>query len=130
MISYALMDETGQIPVALGRSARPPVGAMHLPNVPDVSALAGRMLVDGSWIDRPTLAAPVITQTAAGWMVAYVDVPDGAICDVADRDLGWLDRVDAEGGAIEFTLPDAGPYQLEITAPLPWLGRTDNVVLA
>jgi hypothetical protein len=52
------------------------------------------------------------------------------VCDVVDLHLGWLGSADASAGALAFVLADAGRYQLEVTAPRPWLGRTDNLVLA
>lgn len=127
MTNFALMD--GQYPVSLGASDRVPEGAMLLPDGVDVAIYATKWLVEGVWVARPEISAPTVTQTVDGWMVSYA-APDGSVCDVMDRDLGWLDRVEAAGGSIQFVLADAGPYQIEVTAPRPWLGRTDNLVLA
>jgi hypothetical protein len=124
---YAKMDDSGLYPVEL--QSIPREGWVALPAGTAAEVAVAMMLVEGAWVARPAIAAPTITRTDAGWAVAYT-APDGAVCAVVDRDLGWLANVEALGGYIEFLLGDAGPYQLEVTAPLPWLGRTDNLVLA
>ena len=124
---YAKMDDSGVYPAELKTYAAE--GWVALPAGTTVDVAVGLMLAGGAWVARPAIAAPTVTRTDAGWEVQYT-VPEGAACDVVDRDLGWLDSVAASGGLIAFMLADAGPYQLEVTAPRPWLGRTDNLVLA
>lgn len=125
---WAHMDDTGVYPLEL-RSGEAE-GWVRLPAGTSIEAAIAMMFVKGAWQARPAIAAPTITAAKAGWIVVYATPLEGAACDVVDRDLGWLDQVPSEGGALTFLLADAGRYQLEVTAPLPWLGRTDNVVLA
>lgn len=124
---WARMDETGVYPLEIKTVTAN--GWVAMPHGLACEVAAAMMLVNGEWVDRPAVKAPTVTRSKEGWVIAY-DAPKGAVCDVVDRDLGWLDTVAATGDRLEFVLADAGPYQLEITAPLPWLGRTDNLVLA
>lgn len=124
---WARMDETGIYPVELQSAAAD--GWLLLPAGTPAEAAVKMMVVDGVWVTRPEIAAPTVTHTADGWMVSYA-APDGSVCDVVDRDLGWLDRVEASAGFLAFVLADAGPYQIEVIPPRPWLGRLDNLVLA
>lgn len=125
---WAHLDDSGVYPLEL--LSYEVKGWVQLPAGTSIEAAITLMLVKGEWQQRPAITAPTIRAAKEGWIVAYAAAPDGAVCEVVDRDLGWLDSVKAEGGALQFILADAGPYQLEVTAPLPWLGRTDNVVLA
>lgn len=124
---YAKMDDSGLYPVELQSSQRE--GWVALPPGTAAEVAIRLMLVKNEWAERPAIKAPTVSRNKEGWVVAY-ETPKEAVCDIVDRDLGWLDKVEASGDRLVFVLADAGPYQLEITAPLPWLGRTDNLVLA
>lgn len=124
---WAHLDDSGVYPLEL--LSYEVEGWKQMPAGTSIETAVTLMLVKGEWVERPAVKAPTVTRSKEGWVIAY-DAPKGAVCDVVDRDLGWLDTVDATGDRLEFVLADAGPYQLEITAPLPWLGRTDNLVLA
>lgn len=124
---WAKMDDSWVYPVEL--RSEEAEGWLALPAGTPAETAVKMMRADGEWVIRPQITAPTVTRTADGWLISYA-APDGSACDVVDRDLGWLDRVEAAGGSIQFVLADAGPYQIEVTAPRPWLGRTDNLVLA
>lgn len=123
---WAKMDDSGVYPVELCSTEAE--GWLALPAGIPAEIAVRMMLVEAEWLVRPEIAAPKVTRSPEGWTVQYA-APDRTACDVVDRDLGWLDRVEAEGGVIQFVLPDAGRYQLELTPPRPWLGRTDNLAL-
>lgn len=124
---YAKMDDSGVYPVELRSS--PLEGWVALPAGTAAEVAIAMMLADGAWVARPAIAAPTVTRGAEGWVIEFA-APDGAVCDVVDPYLGWLGSADASAGALAFVLAEAGRYQLEVTAPRPWLGRTDNLVLA
>ena len=124
---YAKMDDSGVYPAELKTYAAE--GWVALPAGTTVEVAVGLMLAEGAWVARPAIAAPTVTRGAEGWVIEFA-APDGAVCDVVDPYLGWLGSADASAGALAFVLADAGRYQLEVTAPRPWLGRTDNLVLA
>lgn len=124
---WAKMDDSGVYPVEL--RSEEAEGWLALPAGTPAETAVKMMWQPGEWIARPEIAAPTVTRNADGWVIAY-GTPDGTVCDVIDRDLGWLDSITADASAIQFVLADAGPYQLEVTPPRPWLGRTDNLVLS
>lgn len=124
---YAKMDDSGLYPVELRSS--PLEGWVALPAGTAAEVAIAMMLAGGIWVARPAIAAPTVTRGEEGWVIEFA-APDGAVCDVVDVHLGWLGSADASAGALAFVLADAGRYQLEVTAPRPWLGRTDNLVLA
>jgi hypothetical protein len=121
------MDDSGLYPVELRSSSLE--GWVALPAGTAAEVAIAMMLAGGAWVARPAIAAPTVTRSAEGWVIEFA-APDGAVCDVVDPYLGWLGSADASAGALAFVLADAGRYQLEVTAPRPWLGRTDNLVLA
>ena len=84
------------------------------------------MFVNGVWVQRPTIPDPVII----GNIVLFEGVPDGASCEVLDRDYNYVAAVvAAESGVIEFQIDGAGSYQLDVSVPPPWLAKTLNVVI-
>lgn len=125
---WARMDEAGCIPQELRSYATE--GWVPMPSGLSVEAASGLMRIKGDWLARPRVAAPTVTAVKGGWQVVIDGLPDGARCDVYDRDFHeLLDDIPAERGTIAFLIADPGQYQIDITAPAPWIGRTVNVVL-
>jgi hypothetical protein len=123
---YAAMDDTGTYPLVVyttNIAGRPvPQGMIDAPNL-----VEGMMLTGGQWVARPALADPVLT----GNVVRFENIPEGTFCEVLDLGYQFIaGQIEATNGIIEFQIADAGTYQLEVSAPLPWLSKTINVVIA
>lgn len=129
MTLWARMDDSGCIPQELRSYATE--GWVQMPAGLSIEDAAALMLVKGAWQARPRAPSPSIRPTKSGWKITIDGLPEGACCDVYDRDFHeLLDDVPAEGGVIAFLITDPGTYQLDITVPTPWIGLTVNVVLA
>lgn len=126
MISFAILGADG-IPTTLGRETDIPAGAVALPEgmSPDI---ATRMYVaDGVWLMRPVVSVP-LSRSGVDYRASWEGLPDGAtatVCDIAGNVV--LGSVEAVGGALEVHLPDPGQYEIDITAPRPWIGATVRV---
>lgn len=129
---FAQMSEDGVLPLIIRNDPPEPRSAwVAMPPGVNMSDCAGMMLINGEWQPRPRAAAPAIARVTLGWEVRFDGVPDGASCDVYDRDFQeLLDDVPANQGSIAFLITDPGTYQLDVTVPAPWVGLTLNVVLA
>lgn len=124
MVQFAFLNEDGTVQ-SLGANQSLPEGAIALTGV--LEAYAAMMFVEGVWVARPAPNEPVLT----GNIVRFEGLPNGASCEIRDRDFNYVAAViAAESGIIEFQIADAGTYQLEVSAPLPWLSKTINVVIA
>ncbi len=123
MFQFAFLNEEGTVQT-LGANRHLPEGAIAVTGA--LEAYAAMMFVEGVWVPRPAISEPVIS----GNIVRIEGVPDGASCEIRDRDFNYIAAVvAAESGIIEFQINDAGTYQLEVSAPLPWLSKTVNVVI-
>jgi hypothetical protein len=124
MFKFAILNEDGTVQ-SLGANLHLPAGAVAVNGT--LETYAAMMFVDGVWAPRPAPDEPVIT----GNILRFEGLPDGASCEIRDLDFNYIaGQVDAVDGVIEFQISDAGTYQLEVSAPLPWLSKTINVVIA
>jgi hypothetical protein len=106
-------------------------GWVQMPAGLSIEEASGLMLVNGEWCPRPRVTALQIARGKSGWEIHSHGLPEGACCDVYDRDFHeLLDDVPAERGVIAFLITDPGTYQFDITVPTPWIGLTMNVELA
>ena len=131
---YATLDPTGTYPQELrgfiGKLTEAPVDMIAMPADKTINDCAFLMLVNGLWVARPIIERPIIESIADGFSVVFAFVPDRAICTVFDLDYGVsLGEVAAENMEIMFQIASAGRYQLDVTAPLPWVPLTLNVLL-
>ena len=132
---YAKLDPTGTYPQELRTFIveldEPPVGMVAMPTAKTINDCASLMLVNGLWVARPIIERPIIESIADGFSVVFAFVPTtGTTCTVLDLDYSvMLGEIVAENMEIMFQIASAGRYQLEVTAPLPWIGLTLNVVL-
>ena len=125
---WARLDAQGCIPQELRSYAAE--GWVQLPAGLSMEDACTMMRVEDAWLPRPRVTAPVVKAVTGGWIIVIDGLPEGAVCDVHDRDLHeMLDTVMPEAGVIAFLLIDPGTYQLDITAPAPWIGLTQNVEL-
>lgn len=125
MKTFAIMSDDGTYPTSVWStniaSLSAPNGAIDAPD-----GVETMMLTDGAWVQRPVIPDPVVMDS----IVRFEGVPDGASCEILDRDYAYVAAVvAAESGVIEFQIKDVGTYQLEVTAPLPWIPKTLNVVI-
>lgn len=132
---FARMDATGTYPQEMrgfiDQDKDTPPGMIALPEGKTIDGCGALMLIDGAWVKRPAIQKPVIRQTATGFTVRFADAPLGTHCTIFDLDyMVMLGEVAADALTIEFEIAEAGRYQLDVVAPLPWLGLTLNVVLA
>lgn len=123
---WVRMDGAGILPLEM--KTYPVEGWLELPPGLSMEAAAVMMLCDGQWCPRPCIAAPSQEQVTEGLVVGFQDLPEGAVCEIFDRAFQEvLDRVPARKGCITFMIADPGTYQLDLTAPAPWIGLTLNV---
>lgn len=111
------------VPYAAGCNRIVPEAAIELP--PGISAeQAMNMMWTGeAWQARPQILDPTVSDDEGFPVLEFADLPDGAICEVIDRDTGGSLvhlEPDAEGNLM-LTLGEAGPFRVEVTAPLPFM---------
>lgn len=131
---YATLDPTNTYPLELRSFIavldQPPPGMFALPAGKTIDDCAALMRVEGLWVPRPVFGKPVIGRTTTGFTIRVDPAPQFASCTIFDRDYGViLGEVAADDLVLVFEIADAGRYQLDFTAPLPWVGLTLNVVL-
>jgi hypothetical protein len=125
MKTFAIMSDDGTYPTSVWATniahLSAPEGTVDAPEGAETM-----MFVNGFWIQRPVVPDPVVI----GKMIRFEGIPDGASCEVLDRDYAYVAAVvAAESGVIEFQIDDAGSYQLDVSVPLPWLAKTWTVVI-
>ncbi len=131
---FATMDATGTYPQELrgfiDQDGDTPPGMVVMPQGKTIEEYGALMLIEGAWTIRPAVQKPAIRQTQTGFEVRFDNAPAGSTCTIFDLDyMVMLGAVAAEALTIEFEIAEAGRYQLDVVAPLPWLGLTLNVVL-
>lgn len=123
---FAFLDADG-CPYQLGAEATMPEGAVPLPEGMTPEIAAAMYVRDGGWLLRPVIAPPVLRDGPA-YSAVWSDVPDGAVARLMDCATGSrLGPFEASGGVIEITELPPGEYELDMTAPKPWLGFTVRV---
>lgn len=131
---YARLDPTGTYPHELrgfiDKTIENPPGMVAMPQGKSIDECGLLMLIEGAWTIRPAIEKPAIRRTDTGFAVRFENAPIGATCTIFDLDYSvMLGEVAADALTIEFEIAQAGRYQLDVVAPLPWLGLTINVVL-
>lgn len=122
MMWWARMDQTGTLPLEMRTYPAP--GWVAMPAGSDAT-LAALMLQDGVWVPRPMLPAAVEAMGPAGLIVIVEGLPDDAVITVHDIETGELLAVEGPvEGTVELMFADAGRYQLDASAPRPWMGWT------
>jgi hypothetical protein len=117
MSVWALLTPAGCI-AAAGISKHPPEGHKVLPPGLTPEAAPRLRWLEGEWLPRPELPAPLLTPGG----LRIEACPAGVICEVCDRDTGvLLGTVAAEDGLLSLDLPDPGAYRLTLSVPEPFL---------
>lgn len=113
---FLQLDPTGVYVVGHGEAKVAPAGTIPLQASMNVAEFLGCYLVDGVLTPRPNSPAPIAV--SGGWRI---DAPTGAVVEVYDligEEIMVREAV-AVGGSYAFALPDAGRYQVSVSAPLP-----------
>ena len=123
MIAFAFLDSAG-IPTRGGSLPILPDGAVPLPAPYGTIDLPRLMYVGGVWQERPRLPMPVIT--AQGFEVA--GLPDGARLIVSRLGSEEQSQLVPTGGLIRVDLLANGTFEIQVTAPRPWLGSKTTII--
>lgn len=106
MKTYTMLNASG-VPIRTGNALEVPEGCVEFPADIPVVDLYSLMLVEGSWVERPTIFPPFY--------------PDGSVVDVYGADRVFLGV---------YTTPCAfpeGAVFLDITPPMPYMRMTVNI---
>lgn len=123
---FAFLDADG-CPYQLGAEAAVPDGSVPLPEgmTPEIAALM--YVADGEWLMRPVISPP-IEREGLSYSASWGDAPDGAVAIVTCCTTGnRLGPFAASGGSIRTPELPPGEYEIDMTAPKPWLGFTVRV---
>ena len=123
MIHYAMLDATGVYPHTAGRGVALPKGALETPGDLLPAQIIRMMLDDGVWVPRPEVPPMAVTPP----LVTCEGLPTGSTVTVSDGETGEVLATLTDPISLE--LPDPGPYQIEVTPPLPWLPLSQRVIV-
>jgi len=123
MIHYVTLDPTGVYPHTAGRGGVLPEGAVETPGDLLPAQIIRMMLDGGVWVPRPEMPPLRVEAT----MVACDGLPAGSTVTVSDGETGETLAVMTDPAF--FSLPDPGPYQIEVAPPLPWLPLSQLVIM-
>ena len=123
MIHYVTLDPTGVYPHTAGRGGVLPEGAVETPGDLLPAQILRMMLEGGVWVARPEVPPLVIAPPR----VICDGLPPGTVVTVVDGETG--ETLATLTDPRFFTLPDPGPYQVDVTPPLPWLPLSQRVVM-
>jgi hypothetical protein len=119
---YAELDEFG-CPVTFGQGSALPEGKTEVPVTHIIEARAV-YLVDGLWVQRPTLPAhsigPALTVVCPG-------CPAGTVVEATQA--GYSQTITGAGD-LALTMPEAGAYWIDILPPRPTMTKRFRVELA
>ena len=128
IVRYALLDPEGY-PVRFGQAGSVPNGFTALPEGTSLQDAPLLHLVDGIWVYRPALTAPVIAPVpGTGVSITWTDLPALTQATVIDAQIGAeLATLSEVLGQIHIILPDTGAYVIELTPPRPYLPMTVEI---
>lgn len=131
MISYAIVALDGYVKRA-GVAPSLPDDATALPNGTDPQDILKMRLLDGQFVMRPSLAAPIITPVVPlGQSLLFSDLPTGTVAVVTDQSGGYdFDPQPAVAGVIDITLVAPIRYVITLTPPRPYLPLEMDVDLS
>ena len=78
----------------------------------------------------PRPVAPVPVAIEGGW--AITDLPDATrveVYDLTGDELLFSATTEEDGSRVDFALPDAGVYQVNVDAPDPWVDTSTNITV-
>lgn len=120
MIQFAFLD-TENLVIAAGSNTLIPGGAVALPGEVTAEVAMRMMLLDGQFVQRPTLTEPELGVRQA----RFTGLPLGTTAVIDDILTGYqMATLPEVNGVIEIELPDLGLYRIEVTPPRPWLPMT------
>lgn len=117
-IAFIMLDETGVYVEGGGYASILPGGAFALADGMKPSQFNQHYAVNGVFVLRPS--SPVPVEISGGWRLS--SCPEGTRLVIHDR-IGKETIAEVVTGAetpdLDFSLSDAGSYEIEVNSPLP-----------
>jgi hypothetical protein len=126
MRSFVQLDETGVFVVGAGFAPSLSDGDLEVEG--DPNRFLRHYMVDGVLTPRPMAPEPVAIE--GGWEIT--ELPNGTrveIHDVTGDEVLFSGTTDQDGSRVEFALPDAGVYQVNVDAPEPYVDTSTEIVV-
>lgn len=126
-IAFLELDQSGVYVLGSGFSSSLPPNSVPSPDQSDPFKFNRCYLVEGALVERPLCPRPEV-RTGGGYQI--LSCPAGSLIvirDVIGEEVMAEITTSPEEPDVQFDLPDAGEYMVEVNAPLPFINTQTTI---